>query len=240
MLRESLPQNTTLRGKEVFRIEALSDGVFAISVTLLIMSLEVPKTFAELRLIIRQILPFVATVSLVFFFWWQQNDFFRSYGVNDSKVKLLNLCLLTVILLYVFPLKFLFGIIFSSLFNVNYFETIGQESFVVITENDLPQLILFFSIGYALVWLIFYLLYVYVSHKKRNLDLSDMEMVILSSDKRDALVQLCIGCLSGIASLFTSLIISQLLFLFIPVWLTVNYYLTLKEKRSIQKSEHNN
>jgi hypothetical protein len=36
------------RGYEVSRIEGLSDGVFAIAVTLLIVWLEVPKTFAEL------------------------------------------------------------------------------------------------------------------------------------------------------------------------------------------------
>ena len=36
------------RSHEVSRIEGLSDAVFAFAVTLLVVSLEVPKTFAEL------------------------------------------------------------------------------------------------------------------------------------------------------------------------------------------------
>jgi hypothetical protein len=36
------------RSHEISRIEGLSDGVFAFAVTLLVVSLEVPKTFNEL------------------------------------------------------------------------------------------------------------------------------------------------------------------------------------------------
>ncbi len=51
---------------EPFRIEALSDAVFALSVSLLIMSLEVPKTFEELKATIVQFPPFVATVGILY------------------------------------------------------------------------------------------------------------------------------------------------------------------------------
>ena len=57
------------RGKEIFRIEALSDAVFAFSVSLLVASLEVPQTFEELMIITKGAIPFFLTVSLVFLFW---------------------------------------------------------------------------------------------------------------------------------------------------------------------------
>jgi len=44
----------SIRGNELYRIEALSDAVFAFTVSLLIMSLEVPKTFTELKHIMLQ------------------------------------------------------------------------------------------------------------------------------------------------------------------------------------------
>jgi len=96
------------RGKEIFRIEALSDAVFAFSVSLLVASLEVPQTFAELKIITKGAIPFFLTVNLVFLFWYQQYIFFRRYGLNDFSTILLNLAYLAVIIFYVYPLKFLF------------------------------------------------------------------------------------------------------------------------------------
>ena len=46
------------RGNEIFRIEALSDAVFAFSVSLLAASLEVPQTFHELKMITKGSIPF--------------------------------------------------------------------------------------------------------------------------------------------------------------------------------------
>lgn len=74
MLRTALfPKNRRnqfkIRGKEIFRIEALSDAVFAFSVSILVASLEAPQTFEELIIIIKGAIPFFLTVSLVFLFW---------------------------------------------------------------------------------------------------------------------------------------------------------------------------
>src|SRR5678815_3026913 len=88
MLRKTLfhsakEHNFRYRGKELFRIEALSDAVFAFSVSLLVASLEVPQTFNELKIITKGAIPFFLTVALVFLFWYQQYIFFRRYGLND-------------------------------------------------------------------------------------------------------------------------------------------------------------
>lgn len=144
-----LIENTykSLRGRNVFRIEALSDGVFAISVTLLIMSLEVPNTYEELKSIMWQFLPFSVTVSIVFLIWWQQSNFFRLYGIADSKIKLLNLILLVVVLFYVFPLKFLFSIIFYSVIGADFLRLYSISLDYSISKTDFPGLIVFFRLA---------------------------------------------------------------------------------------------
>lgn len=228
-----MPLKSLIRGSAIYRIEALSDAVFAISVTLLIMSLEVPKTYEELELIVKQFLPFLATVSMIFFIWWQQNCFFRNYGVDDFMVRFLNLCLLIIILFYVFPLKFLFTMIFSWILKINYFQSNLDSSVVVITKLDFPNLIVFFSIGYALVWLIFYLLYRHIWIKKIILELSQLELVHLKSNKRDAIFQMCVGIVSIFFALLGWVIASQIAFLTIPFWLAVNSLITLKAKNAL-------
>ncbi len=231
MIRKKVLRNQklTVRATEMFRIEALSDAVLAFTVSLLIMSLEVPGTFEELQGTIRQFLPFLATVSLVFFFWYQQNNYFRQYGLNDTRVIVLNLGLLILILFYVFPLKFLFMLLFSWFTGINYFEHAVAHGETVLLEKDFPRLILFFSIGYTFIWWIFYQLYQYAWKRKSGLHLSAEETILLRSAKRDAAVQVLIGCTGAATALLNWPLVSGYVFLMIPVWLGINYFLTNKQ-----------
>jgi len=54
------------RGHEVSRIEGLSDAVFAFAITLLVVSLEVPKTFDELAETMHGFGAFLISFTLLF------------------------------------------------------------------------------------------------------------------------------------------------------------------------------
>jgi uncharacterized membrane protein len=227
----STPSNTkhTVRGKEIFRIEALSDAVFAFSVSLLIMSLEVPGSFEELKHTILKSPPFFATVGLVFFFWYLQQKFFRNYGINNNQIVFLNLTLLAIILFYAFPLKYLFSLLLSWISGINYLAHEAGDTLPILTLENFNELVIIFSIGYALIWLLFYLMYRQADLQKKQLNLSQKESVLLSGDLRDAIVQILIAS----ASLFFALIhlpsISGICFLLIPVWLIINNIIIRKK-----------
>src|ERR1700716_2241831 len=82
------------RGHEVSRIEGLSDAVFAVAITLLVVSLEVPKTFTELGETNDGFGAFLVSFLLLFFVWFGQYKFFRRYGLRDTATVLLNAALL--------------------------------------------------------------------------------------------------------------------------------------------------
>lgn len=101
------------RGREVSRLEALSDAVFGFAITLLVVSLEVPQTATELFNVMRGFVAFAACFALLFLVWWHQYRFFRRYGLNDGVTTVLNAVLLFVVLFFVYPLKFVFGFVIA-------------------------------------------------------------------------------------------------------------------------------
>src|SRR5207237_7179573 len=99
------------RSHEVSRTEGLSDAVFGFAITLLVVSLEVPKTYGELMQTMRGFGAFAISFTLLFIVWYNQYKFFRRYGLQDDLTMLLNGVLLFVVIFYVYPLKFVFTLL---------------------------------------------------------------------------------------------------------------------------------
>jgi uncharacterized membrane protein len=104
MIREKLIESEIglsrkfrMRGREVSRVEALSDAVFGFAITLLVVSLEVPRTFDALMEMMRGFVAFAICFAMLILVWYQQYKFFRRYGLNDALTFVLNAALLFVV-----------------------------------------------------------------------------------------------------------------------------------------------
>ena len=95
------------RGGEISRIEGFSDGVFAVTVSLLVFSSSVPTTFYDFWRMVRDLPVFVVSFALLFLAWHYHYRFFRRYGLEDLSTLLLNGLFLFLILFFAYPLKFL-------------------------------------------------------------------------------------------------------------------------------------
>lgn len=102
------------RRREVSRVEGFSDAVFAFAITLLVVSLEVPKTFDELVAAMGGFPAFAICFALIFQVWRRHYRFFRAYDLEDNTVVTLTGVLLFVVLFYVYPLKFLWSTVFAQ------------------------------------------------------------------------------------------------------------------------------
>lgn len=210
------------RGEEIFRVETLSDAVFAFSVSLLVASLEVPQTFDELKQIVYGAIPFFATVALLFLFWYQQNIFFRRYGLNDFTTILLNLFYLAIILFYLYPLKFLFSLLIASWTGMDLFPKASEKGLTILTNEDFPQLIILFSAGYFAIWLLFFLMHKRAALFSKKLALNRYELIFTIKEKRGALWNALVG-LVAILLAFTGIAwLAGICYLFIPLVLIVN------------------
>lgn len=219
------------RSDEIVRVEALSDAVFAFSVSLLVAALEVPQTFEELRLILQGAIPFFCTVALLFLFWYQQNVFFRHYGVNDFYTITLNLAYLAVILFYVYPLKFLFSLLISSWTGIQLFPKAAEKHLPVLLQHDFAALIIIFSAGYFVIWFLLYLMHKRALHYSKKLELNAYEMEFTKKETRGALWNAMVGLTAILLAALHWEMLSGICYVFIPVLLFVNDRLFKKRLR---------
>ncbi len=224
----------TERGKEIHRVEALSDAVFAFSVSLLVASLEVPQTFHELIVIVKGALPFFATVAMIFLFWHQQFTYFRRYGLHDQTTIILNLIYLAVILFYVYPLKFLFSLLIGLLSGINLFPQATEAGQTVLRTEDFPLLIILFSTGYAIIWFLLWLMYHRVLILAHQPELTTREVLYTKMERRGALWNMCIGGAAIIISLAGFVSVSGMIYMFIPFLLLVNKLIYKKQVLLLQ------
>jgi uncharacterized membrane protein len=155
------------RHREVSRIEGFSDAVFAFGITLLVVSLEVPKTFDELMLVIRGFPAFAVSFAMIFQVWWRHYRFFRNYDIDDSFVVVWTGALLFVVLFYVYPLKFVWSLSFSRV----------SEHAGVITDADVPLLFGVYGAGVIAVFSILAILYHHAYRLRDALALTPGEIV---------------------------------------------------------------
>jgi uncharacterized membrane protein len=171
------------RGHEVTRLEGFTDAVFAFAVTLLVVSLEVPKTFPELLDAMHGFVVFGICFTLLAYVWFMHYRFFRRYGLESPWTVILNCALLFFVLFYVYPLKFLFSAAFS------------KQQFSV-EEGRLLYTI--FSIGYAAVFSVFALLYWHAWRVRAELELDPIETLRTRQSLIDQMALAGIGLLSAV------------------------------------------
>jgi uncharacterized membrane protein len=152
------------RAAEVTRLEGFSDAVFAFAVTLLVVSLEVPKTYPELLHAMRGFFAFGLSFAVLVNIWYQHCRYFRRYGLQDPMAVSLNCCLLFCVLFYVYPMKFMFS------------SALTQD--MAISEPQVRALFLIFSGGYVAIFAIFALLYWHAWRKRTELALTPLEQLI--------------------------------------------------------------
>jgi uncharacterized membrane protein len=210
MIRESLLQKEEavqngfrLRGLgEVSRIEALSDGVIAFAITLLVVSLEVPRTFDELLVTMRGFLAFAITFAMLFHVWFVQYKFFRRYGLNDNFTIWTTALLLFVVLFYVYPLKFVWTYIVNAFLGLGATVTTASGHVEpVVRGEQIPTMFAVYGLGFAAVFAIFSLLYLHALRKRAALELSELE----SLDTRSGFQENALMALVGVVSVAIAL-----------------------------------
>ncbi|MEM7552125.1 MAG: TMEM175 family protein [Bacteroidota bacterium] len=205
-LKKVAQQNSAfkLRGLDNTRIEALSDGVFALSIALLLISTDIPKTYDQLLIFINDFVPFAVTITLLILVWYEHYLFFVRYGFRGPGIVALNTVLLVLVLFYVYPLKFLFSVLyklFTGLLTRD--QAVLDELFTVaILVENAPSLMVLYGLGACAVFLTLVMMYLIALKKKDSLELSTMEVFDTKSRIYDNLLMASVPFCSAMFALF--------------------------------------
>jgi uncharacterized membrane protein len=210
------------RGAEVTRLEGFTDAVFAFAVTLLVVSLEVPKTLPELLVAMRGFLAFGVCFALLANVWYQHYRFFRRYALETPWVVFLNCVLLFFVLFYVYPLKFLFTAMFNS-------SEIGA--------SEMRTLFTIWSLGYAAVFAVFTLLYLHAWRIRAQLTLTPLEALRTRVSLVDHLAMVIVALLStAVARTMPDRFIgfAGYIYFIVPLYFTIAHSIAGRRERPLQ------
>ncbi len=224
-----------MRGVAMSRIDAFSDVVFGFALTLLVVSLEVPKDFSGLHEIVRGFIPFAICFTMFITLWYAHYVFFRRYALHDQFTILLNSCLLFVVLFYVYPLKFLFTTLFGQIVRRE-----GTAHFAA--SSQVTELMVLYGLGFAAVYFLIAALYWNAWRHRESLALNGLERLLTVSSIVDAFGLAAIGLIACLAALLAGLFLpaswagaAGYLYFLIAPWKTLNGMYFGRKARTLRR-----
>jgi len=161
------------RGDKSTRVEAFVDAAFAFGLTLLVIAGDrIPASVEELLQALKSLPAYALGFLLILKFWTEHVAWSRRYGLDDMATRRLSLLLVFLVLVFVYPMKMVFGVLFSSL-------TYGwlPANFVVAGLHEVPVLFIVFGIAFGSLGTVMLLLYAHAWRKRDELGLDARERI---------------------------------------------------------------
>lgn len=176
------------RGGNVSRLEGLADAVFALALTLLVVRLDVPQTFSEVKHAMLHAPVYLACFSLFVWIWYCHHQFHRRYGLEDPLTITLDGAILFVVLLFALPLRFVAEMLYSRArfggslvrrdFDGEPIRDALGETLPMIASQDAQLVMQFYAGGFALLFALFTLQYINAYRRREALELDELERIV--------------------------------------------------------------
>jgi uncharacterized membrane protein len=185
-------QHFRWRGGEVSRLETLTDAVFAIALTLLVVSLQVPSTSEQLIGLFWQIPAFALCFAFLVWVWYLHYRYHRRFGFEDPLTVALNGLLLFFVVYYVYPLKFLSQVLVTA----------PLQGVDPTSLHDLNARVMqIYSAGFVGIFLTLALMYARAWRLRDVIQLDPAERLLTRSTLRGLQLSLAIGLGSLVLSI---------------------------------------
>ena len=166
-----VPAVLSPRKHKISRLEEFSDAVFGFALTLLVLSTTVPRSYEDLVALLKGLPAFACCFALMVWIWHEHDTFFERYPLNDGPTTVIVSVLLFFVLIYVYPLKFMFESFMNQVFGIEpYGEPITPMSF-----DQLANASILYGLGFFILMSLFMLLYLHAYRRREELGLSELD-----------------------------------------------------------------
>ena len=186
-----------LRGMDTTRLEAFIDAAFAFSVTMMVISVDrVPDNASDLLAAFRNVPAFIASIAVLGLFWRGHWLWSRRYGLEDGVSIFISWTMLVTILIYIYPLKVIFGGMWYLLSDRAFGQPLLLQSAV-----QARTLFAVFAIGFTAIALEILLLNLRAYYLRRPLRLNEAEQITTVGEITAWLIPVTVGILSLVLAL---------------------------------------
>jgi uncharacterized membrane protein len=209
-----------LRGDQMTRIETFSDAAFAFAVSLLVIAADaVPASFDQLTDALLGVPAFALAFALIMSFWVGHWSWSRRFGLEDASSILLSCVLVFLVLVFVYPLRYL-----AALFTY-YFSGGRLSPTASINPDQLHDIFAIYGAGYVAMALIIIALNAHALRLRDQLDLDRVEVFIARSEMRAWTILASVGALSvtlALALPVSNLMLPGWIYMLLPVLMSLN------------------
>jgi uncharacterized membrane protein len=167
-----------LRGMEMTRLETFIDAAFAFAISMLVIAANrMPDNIEELLGAFRHVPAFVASIVVLGIFWRGHWKWSRRYGLEDGVSIFISWAMLVTILIYIYPLRAIFGSMWFLLSNGRLGHPLGLRA-----DAQARALFAIFAIGFTAIALEILLLNLRAWQLREPLRLNEQERLMTRDD----------------------------------------------------------
>ena len=186
-----------LRGMEMTRLETFMDAAFAFAISMLVIAAQqIPDNIAALLSAFRHVPTFVCSIAVLGIFWRGHWVWSRRYGLEDGVSAWISWAMIVTILIYIYPLKAVFGSMWYLLSDGRLGQALGLK-----TVSDARSLFALYALGFIAASMEILLLNLRAWRLREPLRLNERERLMTRAELTGWSIPLGVGVASLVLSL---------------------------------------
>ena len=186
-----------LRGMEMTRLETFIDAAFAFAISMLVIAAQqIPDDIEKLLAAFKHVPTFVCSIAVLGIYWRGHWLWSRRYGLEDGVSILISWALIVTTLIFVYPLKAIFGAMWFVLSN----GAVGQRFSMHTTEAQVRTIFAIYALGLIVISAEVLLLYFRAWQLREPLRLNARERLMTRGELTGWSIPIGIGIVSLVLS----------------------------------------